>query len=293
MPTLDVQEPCACRTSQGFSYACSHQAGRLTNPRGCSRSRNYRALLTLTSDPICYIRLDAAHRVHPVLSQLLPARAKNVDLHRDLLDIKTNMPQQNYIYSRGTSGCFTRQVIIPNFPINRPANSRFWPGPESDRPSITETGNCQMPISNASALTERNIRMVRIGRLPNSQRMLLRLTIPSYVRLLCVRQAKLFRVIVPSASLDGSILDMRAAGSRHFLSTQLRVRAWLTCDIVRTLSRPLQSDSLEPGMHAACQRHDWKVVFITTGAGSHRHLAMKKTLSAEHTRPYMQYRSIY
>jgi hypothetical protein len=169
MPTPDVQEPCACRTSQGFSYACSHQAARLTSPRGCSRSRNHRALLTFTSDPICYIRLDAAHRVHPVLSQLPPARAKNVDLHRDLLGIKQYAAAKPHVFP-GTSGCFTRQEIIPNIPntpINRPANSRFWPGPEFDRPSITETDNYQY-IFNKGTSAERNIRMVRTGRLPHA-----------------------------------------------------------------------------------------------------------------------------
>jgi hypothetical protein len=64
MPMLDVQEPCACRTSQGFYHACSHQVVRLTSPRGRSRSHRHRAL-TLTTDPSCHMRPDAAHRVHP------------------------------------------------------------------------------------------------------------------------------------------------------------------------------------------------------------------------------------
>ena len=84
--------------------------------------------------------------------------------------ILNNMPQQNHMYSRGTSGCFTRQEIIPNIPntpINRPANSRFWPGPEFDRPSITETDNYQY-IFNKGTSAERNIRMIRTGRLPHA-----------------------------------------------------------------------------------------------------------------------------
>lgn len=61
-----MQEPCACRTSQGFSDACSYQAIRLTSPKGRSRSHKHRAP-TLTVIPTYHVRLCAAHREYPDL----------------------------------------------------------------------------------------------------------------------------------------------------------------------------------------------------------------------------------
>jgi hypothetical protein len=143
MPTLDVQEPCACRTSQGFfTHACS----QINNPERALPASQAPCIHIIDnrSNPIIHC---TAHRVHPDFrSSHLPERRKWIPAEISLIS-KYTAANTAYIIYWGTSDCLD--------PFRTPRSIDRLTAASGPALSLTQYhGDGQMPMPNESTLAK-------------------------------------------------------------------------------------------------------------------------------------------